>query len=63
MSILVNGSPTEERKSLEVHSCQCSMSIFVPFSGRRFSGLMRNALNTNLFTGFRVGSKGVVISH
>jgi hypothetical protein len=64
MSILVNGSPTEEI------NIQCGLKQGDPLAPFLFllvaeglGGLMRRAVELNRFRGFKVGRNGVVISH
>jgi hypothetical protein len=64
MSILVNGSPTEEI------NIQCGLKQGDPLAPFLFllvaeglGGLMKRVVDLNRFRGFRVGRNGVVISH
>ncbi|KAK2406586.1 hypothetical protein QL285_042301 [Trifolium repens] len=64
MSILVNGTPTEEI------NIKCGLKQGDPLAPFLFllvaeglGGLMRSAVELNRFKGFRVGRGGVVISH
>jgi hypothetical protein len=64
MSILVNGSPTEEidiKRGLKQGDPLAPFLFLVVAEG--FSGLMDNAVNRNLFKGFEVKRGGTVISH
>ncbi|GAU40270.1 hypothetical protein TSUD_60610 [Trifolium subterraneum] len=64
MSILVNGSPIEEidiQRGLKQGDPLAPFLFLVVAEG--FSGLMRTAVERNLFHGFRVGQEVVVISH
>jgi hypothetical protein len=64
MSILVNGSPTEEidiKRGLKQGDPLAPFLFLVVAEG--FSGLMDNAVNRNLFKGFEVKRGGSVISH
>ena len=64
MSILVNGSPTKEisiQRGLKQGDPLTPFLFLLVAEG--FSGLMRNAVNRNLFRGFEVGHNGLVISH
>jgi len=64
MSILVNGSPTEE---ICIHRGLKQGDHLAPFLfllvAEGFSGLMRNAVEANLFEGFRFGDSELVVSH
>jgi len=64
MSILVNGSPTEE---INIHRGLKQGDPLAPFLfllvAEGFSGLMRQAKEENLFEGFEVGENGLVVSH
>jgi len=64
MSILVNGSPTEE---IDIKRGLKQGDLLAPFLfllvAEGFSGLMENAVNQNLFKGFEVKRGGTVISH
>lgn len=64
MSILVNGSPTEEiniQKGLKQGDLLAPFLFLMVAEG--FSCLMRDAVNLNLFDGFRFREDGLVISH
>jgi len=64
MSVLVNGSPTEEiciNRGLKQGDLLAPFLFLLVAEG--FSGLMRNAVDRNLFEGFQVGRNGMVISH
>jgi len=64
MSILVNGSPTEEiqiKRGLKQGDPLAPFLFLIVAEG--FSGLMRNAVRLNLFEGFRFKEDGMVISH
>lgn len=64
MSILVNGSPTEEiciQRGLKQGDPLAPFLFLLVAEG--FSGLMRNAVDRNLFEGFPLGDGGLVISH
>jgi hypothetical protein len=64
MSILVNGSPTEEisvRRGLKQGDPLAPFLFLLVVEG--FSGLMTNAVNRNLFQGFEIKRGGTVISH
>jgi len=64
MSILVNGSPTEEiniQRGLKQGDPLAPFLFLLVAEG--FSGLMRNAVNRNMFKGFEVKRGGVSISH
>jgi len=64
MSILVNGSPTEEiniQMGLKQGDSLALFLFLVVAEG--FSGLMSNAVRLNFFEGFQFKSDGVVISH
>jgi len=64
MSILVNGNPTEE---INVYRGLKQGDPLAPFLfllvADGFNGLMTNAVNRNLFTGFEVKRGGLVVSH
>jgi len=64
MSILVNGSPMEE---INVETGLKQGDPLAPFLfllvAEGFSGLMKNAVNRNLFKGFEIKNGGLVISH
>jgi hypothetical protein len=64
MSVLVNGSPTEE---IRIHRGLKQGDPLAPFLfllvAEGFSGLMRNAVDRNLFEGFTFGDSGLVVSH
>jgi hypothetical protein len=64
MSILVNGSPTEE---INIHRGLKQGDPLAPFLfllvAEGFSGLMRNAVRLNLFEGFKLKEEGKVYSH
>jgi len=64
MSILVNGSPTEE---INVQRGLKQWDPLAPFLfvlvAEGFNGLMTNAVNRNLFRGFEVKRGGMVVSH
>jgi len=64
MSILVNGSPTEE---ISIHRGLKQGDPLAPFlfllAAEGFSGMMRKAREANLFEGFEVGGGGLVVSH
>jgi len=64
MSILVNGSPTEEinvQRGLKQGDPLAPFLFLLVAEG--FSGLMTNAVNQNLFKGFEIKQGGSVISH
>ena len=64
MSVLVNGSPTKEiciNRGLKQGDPLALFLFLLVAEG--FSGLMRNAVDRNLFEGFQVGRNGLVISH
>ncbi|XP_024642219.1 uncharacterized protein [Medicago truncatula] len=64
MSILVNGSPTEEidiKRGLKQGDPLAPFLFLLVAKG--FSGLMKNAVNQNLFKGFEVKRGGTVISY
>jgi len=64
MSILVNGSPTEEiciERGLKQGDLLAPFLFLLVSEG--FSGLMRNVVNSNSFTGFDLRSNGLVVSH
>jgi len=64
MSILVNGSPTEE---INIHKGLKQGDPLAPFLflivAEGFSGVMRNAVSLNLFEGFEFSRNGLVVSH
>jgi hypothetical protein len=64
MSILVNGSTTEE---ICIHRGLKQGDPLAPFLfllvAEGFSSLMRNAVDRNLFEGFDLGGGGLVVSH
>jgi len=64
MSILVNGSPTEE---ISIHRGLKQGDPLAPFLfllvAEGFSGLMRKAEASNLFEGFDFGGNDLVVSH
>jgi len=64
MSVLVNGSPTDE---ISIHRGLKQGDPLAPFLfllvAEGFSGLMRNAVAANLFNGFDFGGSNLVISH
>lgn len=64
MSILVNGSPTEE---ICIHRSLKQGDTLAPFlfllEAEGFSGLMRNVVDRNLFEGFAFGDSGLLVSH
>jgi hypothetical protein len=64
MSILVNGNPPEEiciQRGLKQGDPLAPFLFLLVTEG--FSGLMRNAVDRNLFEGFEFGSSGSVVSH
>ncbi|XP_024626859.1 uncharacterized protein [Medicago truncatula] len=64
MSILVNGSPMEEiniQRGLKQGDPLAPFLFLVVAEG--FSGLMRNAININLYEGFRFTGSEVEVSH
>ncbi|WJX67033.1 hypothetical protein P8452_51532 [Trifolium repens] len=64
MSILVNGSPTEEiniQRGLKQGDPLAPFLFLLVAEG--LGGLLRKAVELNRFKGFRVGRRGVVISH
>ena len=64
MSILVNGSPTEEinvQRGLKKGNPLAPFLFLLVAEG--FNGLMTNAVNRNLFRGFEVKRGGMVVSH
>jgi len=64
MSVLVNGSPTEEiciYRSLKQGDPLALFFFLLVAEG--FSGLMRNAVDRDLFEGFTFGDSGLVVSH
>ena len=64
MSILVNGSPTEE---ISIHRGLKQGDLLAPFLfllvAEGFSGLMRKAVELNLFEGFSMGGNSLEVSH
>jgi len=60
MSVLVNGSPTEEICNYRGLKQGDPLALLV---AEGFSGLMRNAVDRNLFEGFTFGNSGLVVSH
>jgi hypothetical protein len=64
MSVLVNGSPTEEiniQRGLKQGDPLAPFLFLLVAEG--LGGLMRRAVDLNLFSGFQVGREGVVVSH
>ena len=64
MSILVNGSPTEEinvQRGLKQGDPLAPFLFLLVAEG--FNGLMSNAVNRNLFKGFELNRGGMVVSH
>jgi hypothetical protein len=64
MSILVNGSPTEEisiKRGLKQGDPLAPFLFLLVAEG--FSGLMSNAVRLNLFEGFKIKENGTVYSH
>jgi hypothetical protein len=64
LSVLVNGSPTNEiniQRGLKQGDPLASFLFLLVAEG--FAGLMRSAVEKNLFKGFSVGLSGLVISH
>lgn len=64
ISILINGSPTEEiniQRGLKQGDLLAPFLFLLVVEG--FSGLMRNAVERNLFKGFMLVSGGVTLSH
>jgi len=64
MSILVNGSPTEEiniQRGLKQGDPLAPFLFLLVAEG--FSGLMRNVVDRNMFKGFEVKRGGVTLSH
>jgi hypothetical protein len=64
LSVLVNGSPTSEiniQRGLKQGDPLAPFLFLLVAEG--FAGLMRSAVEKNLFKGFRVGTEGLVISH
>jgi hypothetical protein len=64
MSVLVNGSPTEEiciQRGLKQGDPLAPFLFLLVAEG--FSGLMRNAVDRNLFEGFAFGDNCMVVSH
>jgi hypothetical protein len=64
MSILVNGSPTRE---IDIHRGLKQGDPLAPFLfilvAEGLGGAMRKAVDLELFKGFTVGRRGVVVSH
>ena len=64
MSILVNGSLTEE---MNIHRGLKQGDLLAPFLfllfAEGFSGLMRNTVTLNFFEGFKMKDDGIVYSH
>jgi len=64
MSVLVNGSPTEE---IDIHSGLKQGDPLAPFLfllvAESFSGLMRNVVRLNMFEGVRFNIEGLILSH
>jgi hypothetical protein len=64
MSILVNGSPTEEiniQRGLKQGDPLAPFLFLLVAEG--LGGLMKKAVELNRFKGFKVGNRGVVVSH
>lgn len=64
MFVLVNGCPTEEiciERGLKQGDLLTPFLFLLVAEG--FSGLMRNAVDRNLFEGYTFGSGGLVVSH
>jgi hypothetical protein len=64
LSVLVNGSPTSEiniQRGLKQGDPLAPFLFLLVVEG--FSGVMRRAVELNLFKGFTVGRGGVVVSH
>jgi hypothetical protein len=64
LSVLVNGSPTSEiniQRGLKQGDPLAPFLFLLVAEG--FAGLMRSAVDKNLFKGFSVGTNGVVVSH
>jgi hypothetical protein len=64
MSILVNGSPTEEiniKRGLKQGDPLAHFLFLLVAEG--LDGLMKRAVELNRFKGFRIGNQGVVVSH
>lgn len=64
MSILVNGSPTEEinvKRGLKQGDPLAPFLFLLVTEG--FNGLMKNAVRRNLFKGFEIKNGGLVIYH
>jgi len=64
MSILVNGSPTEEinvQRGLKQGDPLAPFLFLLVAEG--FSGVMKNVVNRNLFQGFEIKRGGTIISH
>ncbi|MCH96040.1 RNA-directed DNA polymerase (Reverse transcriptase), partial [Trifolium medium] len=64
LSILVNGCPTSEiniQRGLKQGDPLAPFLFLLVAEG--FAGLMRSAVDKNLFKGFGVGSEGLVVSH
>jgi hypothetical protein len=64
MSVLVNGSPTAE---INIQRGLKQGDLLAPFLfllvAEGLCGLMKKAVETNRFRGFKVGSNGVIVSH
>jgi hypothetical protein len=64
LSVLVNGSPTTE---INIQIGLKQGDLLAPFLfllvAEGFAGLMRSAVDKNLFKGFLVGSEGLEVSH
>jgi hypothetical protein len=64
MSVLVNGSPTAEiniQRGLKQGDPLAPFLFLLVAEG--LGGLMKKAVETNRFRGFKVGSNGVIVSH
>jgi hypothetical protein len=64
LSVLVNGSPTTEiniQRGLKQGDPLAPFLFLLVAEG--FAGLMRSAMDKNLFKGFSVGSEGLEVSH
>jgi hypothetical protein len=64
LSVLVNGCPTKEiniKRGLKQEDPLAPFLFLLVAEG--FAGLMRSAVEKDLFKGFSVGSEGLVISH
>jgi hypothetical protein len=64
MSVLVNGSPTAEiniQRGLKQGDPLAPFLFLLVAEG--LCGLMKKAVETNRFRGFKVGSNGVIVSH